>query len=89
MKINIELVFIRGAAPRGMPQFNSFNAKSMALPEFQVFQDRAGEYRWNLVARNGETVCVSEGYTTRYSAWQSAKRIREIASTAVVRDIDV
>ncbi len=61
----------------------------MALPEFQVFQDRAGEFRWNLVSRNGETVCVSEGYTTRYGAWQSAKRIREIASAAYIRDIDV
>lgn len=61
----------------------------MTLPAFKVFQDRAGEYRWNLVARNGEVVCISEGYTTRYSAWQSAKRIREIASVALIKDIDV
>ena len=61
----------------------------MALPEFQVFRDRAGEFRWNLVAANGEVVCVSEGYTTRNGAWQGARRIREIASAAYIRDIDV
>jgi len=61
----------------------------MTLPAFQVFRDRAGEYRWNLVARNGEVVCVSEGYTTRDGAWQGAKRIREIASAAYICDIDI
>ena len=62
-----------GAAPRGMFLVYSFNAKSMALPEFQVYRDRAGGYRWKLVARNGEIVAVSEGYISRAGAWQSAK----------------
>lgn len=35
-----------------------------ANPKFEIFTDKAGEYRFRLKAANGQIVGVSEGYTT-------------------------
>lgn len=35
---------------------------------FEVFEDKAGEWRWRLVAANGEPVAASEAYTTQAHA---------------------
>ncbi len=42
------------------------------MAKFQIFRDIAGQYRWRLIARNGEIVAASEAYTTEYSARRSA-----------------
>jgi uncharacterized protein YegP (UPF0339 family) len=45
-------------------------------PAFYVYKDRAGEYRWTLVAGNNEKVADSaEGYETRSGAKQAARRV--------------
>jgi len=53
-------------------------------PKFEVYMDRAGQYRWRLKARNGEIVAVSEAYTTLYSAKQSAELVKAIAPYASI-----
>lgn len=49
---------------------------------FEVFEDAAGEYRWRLVAGNGETVAQSEGYTREQDAGRGAEAARTAASEA-------
>ena len=34
-------------------------------PKFELDQDRAGEYRFRLRARNGQIIGISDGYTTK------------------------
>ena len=34
-------------------------------PKFQIYLDKAGEFRFRLLASNGENVLRSEGYTTK------------------------
>ena len=34
-------------------------------PKFEIYADKAGEFRFRLKARNGQIIAVSEGYTTR------------------------
>ncbi len=34
-------------------------------PKFEVYQDKSGEFRFRLKARNGEIIAVSEGYTSK------------------------
>ncbi|MBQ1817568.1 MAG: YegP family protein [Clostridia bacterium] len=36
-------------------------------PKFEVYTDKAGEFRFRLKARNGEIIAVSEGYKTMKS----------------------
>ncbi len=57
------------------------------MSKFEVYQSRDGQYRWRLKAGNGEIVAVSEGYTTKYAAKQSALTVKSIAYQAIVVEI--
>jgi len=54
---------------------------------FEVFTDEAGEVRWRLLARNGEIVAVSEGYTTKAAALDTVALVRILAPEAEVEDL--
>jgi uncharacterized protein len=55
------------------------------MAEFRFFIDRAGYHRWRLVAANGEIVAASEGYSSYANAIRSARRVKELASSALIR----
>lgn len=44
---------------------------------FRVFTDRAGEYRFNIVAGNGEIVASSEGYKSMAGLKKGIQAIRK------------
>ncbi|NLJ16560.1 MAG: YegP family protein [Clostridiales bacterium] len=37
-------------------------------PKFEIYEDKAGEFRFRLKARNGEAILASEGYKAKASA---------------------
>lgn len=57
------------------------------MVKFQIYRDVAGQYRWRLVAANGEIVAVSEAYTIKYSAELSARRVKILAPIAIIVDL--
>lgn len=56
------------------------------MVRFQVFRDSVGEYRWRLLAANNEIVAVSEGYTSKQAAVNSAHWVKQNAFNAPVYD---
>ena len=54
--------------------------------KFEIKKDVAGEFRFNLVATNGEIIAVSQGYNTKDNALNGIESVRENASTAVIED---
>ena len=44
--------------------------------KFEVFEDRAGEFRFRLKAANGETILTSEGYTAKTAAVKGIESVR-------------
>ena len=34
-------------------------------PKFEIYSDKAGEFRFRLKAKNGQVIAVSEGYTSK------------------------
>lgn len=54
--------------------------------KFELYKDRAGEYRFRLKAANGEIVAVSEGYKSKPSALNGIESVRKNAPTAPVDD---
>ncbi|MFC1612550.1 YegP family protein [Patescibacteria group bacterium] len=56
---------------------------------FEIYIDRAREYRWRLKAANHEIVAVSEGYTSKQSAINSIDLVMRNAYTAKVYDLTV
>lgn len=55
--------------------------------KFELYKDRAGEYRFRLKAGNGETIAVSEGYTTRSGALNGIDSVKTNAPGAPVVDL--
>ena len=56
------------------------------LGEFQIYKDKAGEWRFRLVSNNGEIVAVGEGYSTRAAASYAVETVARIADNASRRD---
>jgi uncharacterized protein YegP (UPF0339 family) len=54
--------------------------------KFEINKDVAGEFRFKLVAVNGETIAVSEGYTTKENALNGIASVRQNAIAAVIED---
>jgi uncharacterized protein len=47
--------------------------------KFELYTDKAGDYRFRLKAGNGETVLVSEGYKSRRSAKNGIQSVQKNA----------
>lgn len=54
---------------------------------FNIFIDRVGEYRWNLVAANNEIIACSEGYTSKQSAVYAVKLILNLSVNTPIYDL--
>ena len=56
--------------------------------EFEVYQDKSGEYRWRLQANNNEIVADSnESYKSKASCLNGIEVVRKIADSAPVNDL--
>lgn len=57
-------------------------------PKFELYADKKGEFRFRLTAKNGQTIAVSEGYTTHSAALNGVESVRKNAPTAEVEKED-
>ena len=53
-------------------------------PKFEMYQDKAGEFRFRLKARNGEIIAVSEGYKAKASCENGIESVQKNAPDAEV-----
>ena len=53
-------------------------------PKFEVYLDKAGEYRFRLKARNGEIIAVSEGYKAKSGCLNGIESVKKNAPDAEV-----
>ncbi len=56
-------------------------------PRFELYQDKAGEFRFRLKARNGEIIATSEGYAAKTSCLNGIESVRKNAPEAPIEDI--
>lgn len=55
---------------------------------FELYEDRAGEYRFRLKAGNGEVIALaSEGYSSKASALKGIESVRKNAPDAPVVEV--
>lgn len=57
--------------------------------KFEISKDVAGEFRFKLVAVNGECIAVSQGYKTKENALKGIESVKENAAPAVLDDTTV
>ena len=60
------------------------NFETVTHPKFEMYVDKAGEYRFRLKARNGAIIAVSEGYTAKASCENGIESVKKNAAEAEV-----
>ena len=56
--------------------------------KFELYKDKAGEYRFRLKAANGEVIATSEGYASKSGAKNGIESVQKTAPTAEVVELD-
>jgi uncharacterized protein len=55
--------------------------------KFELSKDKKGEFRWKLVASNGQSIATSgEGYSTKASALAGIESVKKNAPTAPIEE---
>lgn len=57
-------------------------------PKYEVYQDKAGEYRFRLKARNGEIIATGEGYKKKASCLNGIESIKRNAPDAEIVKVE-
>ena len=60
------------------------NFEKVTNPKFEVYSDKAGEFRFRLKAKNGEIIATGEGYKAKASCLNGIDSIRRNAPEAEV-----
>lgn len=53
-------------------------------PKFEVYADKAGEFRFRLTATNGQVIATSEGYKAKASCLNGVESVKKNAPEAEV-----
>ena len=60
--------------------------KTLTNPKFELYQDKAGLYRFRLKARNGEIIAVSDSYTGKARCLNGIDSVRLHAQNAEITE---
>jgi uncharacterized protein YegP (UPF0339 family) len=58
------------------------------MAKFELYKDKAGKYRFRLLADNGETIAVSEAYSSKDSAKKGIDAVKSNAVKASVVEVE-
>ncbi len=62
------------------------NVEAVKHPKFEVYEDKSGEFRFRLKARNGEPILASEGYKAKASCLNGIESVRKNVVDAAVEE---
>jgi len=54
--------------------------------KFELYKDAKGEFRWRLIAPNGQTIAVGEGYKSKDGAKNGIDSVKKNAPKAKIED---
>ena len=60
------------------------NFETLTHPKYEVYQDKAGQYRFRLKAKNGQNIGKSEGYKTKASCLNGIESVGKNAPEAEI-----
>ena len=58
----------------------------LANPKFELYQSRAGDYRFRLKARNGQIIAISENYSGKAGCLNGIDSVRKNAAEAEIME---
>ena len=60
----------------------------MAEGKFEVWVDKAGEYRFRLKAPNGEVIATGEGYSSKAACMNGIESVKKNAPKAKIVEVE-
>ena len=60
------------------------NFETVKHPKFEMYEDKGGEFRFRLKARNGEIIAVGEGYKAKASCENGIDSVKKNAPEAEI-----
>lgn len=60
------------------------NFETVKHPKFEIYQDKAGEFRFRLKATNGQVIAVSEGYKAMKSCLNGIESVKKNAQDSAI-----
>ena len=76
----------RNAPAANLEDQTAANYETVSNPKFELYEDKGGEFRFRLKARNGQIIAVSEGYTTKAACENGIESVRKNASEATIEE---
>ena len=64
------------------------NFEAQKHPKFEVYTDKAGEYRFRLKASNGQIIAVGEGYKAKVGCLNGIESVKKNAPDASIVEAD-
>ena len=58
--------------------------ESVTNPKFEMYKDKAGEFRFRLKARNGEIIATSEGYSSKAACENGIESVKKNSPEAEI-----
>lgn len=78
---------VKNAAAAGVADQTGDENPAVKNPRFEVYRDRAGEYRFRLKARNGEIIAFSDGYAGKVGCLEGIESVKKYAPRAEIEEI--
>ena len=78
----------KNAADATLEDQTAAEVVAVTNPKFEVYTDKAGEFRFRLKARNGEVIAASEGYKAKVSCLNGVDSVRRNAPDAAVEKLE-
>lgn len=78
---------VKKAAPDAAVEDQTVEAvETKKNPKFEIYTDKAGEFRFRLKARNGENILASEGYTSKAGCTNGVESVKKNADSEMVEE---
>ena len=55
-------------------------------PKFELYKDKKGEFRFRLMAKNGEIIVTGEGYVSKSGCKNGIESIKKNADSPIIRE---
>jgi len=84
------LSFVANARDAEVEDQTKIGYEPVANPKFEIYEDKGGEYRFRLKARNGRIIGVGQGYKKLDSCKKGIESVQENADDAelVIKDVE-
>ena len=77
---------IRSAVNAGVEDQTDGGAAALRNPKFELYEDRAGQFRFRLKSRNGKIIGISEGYATKANCLHGIESVRSNLADAQIEE---